>query len=238
MNILAIDTSTEACSVALLHAGACIERYELAPRRHAQLVLPFVGALLAEAGIGKRQLDAIAVGRGPGAFTGVRLAISLAQGMALGLDVPVLPVSSLAALALDVCERAPDAHLLACIDARMGEIYAAVFRRSDDGLVRLLGDECVGPATSVPLPDARTWAVVGTGWGSYREPLSARIGTPVFADGERYPRASMIARLAAPRLARGEGVAPEFALPTYLRDKVALTTAERAVARADSIAVI
>lgn len=231
MTILAIDTSTEACSVALLQRGQVIERYELAPRRHAQLVLPFVDSLLAEAGIGKRQLDAIAVGRGPGAFTGVRLAISLAQGMALGLDIPVLPVSSLAALALELHRDAPDAHLLACIDARMGEVYAGIYRGNDGG-VELIGDEVVGPATSLALPEAARWAVAGTGWAAYSDQLQARIGTPMFADGARFPRASMIARLAEPRLARGEGIAPEFALPTYLRDKVAQTTAERAASRA------
>ncbi len=227
-NILALDTSTEACSVALLSSGVLLARHELAPRRHAQLVLPFVDALLAEAGISKRQLDAIAVGRGPGAFTGVRLAISLAQGIALGLDVPVLPVSSLAALAQEVIEDLPEARVLACIDARMGEVYAGVYRRGADGLAQLLGDECVGPAAAIPLPAGNHWAVAGTGWSSYSEILTARIGVPEFADGARYPRATMIAQLAAPRLDRGEGVAPELALPTYLRDKVALTTAERA----------
>jgi tRNA threonylcarbamoyladenosine biosynthesis protein TsaB len=229
MNILAIDTATEACSVALLHAGVLFERHELAPRQHAQLALPFVDSVLAEAGIGKRQLDAIAVGRGPGGFTGVRLAISLAQGIALGLDIPVLPVSSLAALALDIVDLAPEAALLACIDARMGEVYAGVYRRSSEGLVQLQGDECVGPADRILLPQASSWAVSGSGWASYGEVLRQRIGTPVFADGLRFPRAAMIARLAAPRFARGEGVAPEHALPVYLRDKVALTTAERAV---------
>lgn len=227
MNILAIDTATEACSVALLHDGHLFERHELAPRRHAQLALPFVDAVLAEAGIGKRQLDAIAVGRGPGGFTGVRLAISLAQGMALGLDIPVLAVSSLAALALDIADEAPGATLLACIDARMGEVYAGVYRCAVDGLVQLQGDECVGPAARVLLPQAAKWAVTGSGWASYTEVLQQRIGVPVFADGARYPRAAMIARLALPRLTRGEGVAPEHALPVYLRDKVALTTAER-----------
>jgi tRNA threonylcarbamoyladenosine biosynthesis protein TsaB len=228
MNILAIDTATEACSVALLHSGHLFERHELAPRRHAQLALPFVDAVLAEAGITKRQIDAIAVGRGPGGFTGVRLAISLAQGMALGLDVPVLPVSSLAALALEIADTAPGAALLACIDARMGEVYAGIYRRSSDGLVQLQGDECVGPADRIVLPQAASWAVSGSGWESYGDALRLRIGTPVFADGQRFPRAAMIARLAAPRFARGEGVAPEHALPVYLRDKVALTTAERA----------
>ncbi len=228
MKILAIDTATEACSVAVLHDGQLYERHELAPRRHAQLALPFVDAVLAEAGIGKHQLDAIAVGRGPGGFTGVRLAISLAQGMALGLDIPVLPVSSLAALALDIAMAAPDAALLACIDARMGEIYAGVYRRTPDGLVQLQGDECVGPADRIVLPRAAQWAVCGSGWSSYGDVLQERIGVPLFADGACYPRAAMIARLAAPRLARGEGVAPEHALPVYLRDKVALTMAERA----------
>ena len=141
MNLLAIETSTEACSVALHHGGTTIARSELAPRRHAELVLPMAEALLAEAGIGRRQLDAIAVGRGPGAFTGVRLAVSMAQGMALGLDLPVIPISSLAALALD----APDngAAVLAVIDARMGEVYAASYRRGADDTVQALDEERV-----------------------------------------------------------------------------------------------
>src|SRR6201995_911287 len=117
--LIAIETSTEKCSAALLHGGALIERSELAPRRHAELILPMIESLLNEAGVSRRQLDAIAVGRGPGAFTGVRLAISVAQGLALGLDLPVLPVSSLAALAQDVPPG--DASILATIDARMGE---------------------------------------------------------------------------------------------------------------------
>src|SRR5215475_1096438 len=127
--LLAIETATEACSAALLVGGDVIERSEIAPRRHAELILPMIESLLAEAGLSRRQIDGIAVGRGPGAFTGVRLAISVAQGIALGLDVPVVPVSSLAALAQDVPRELP-APILAVIDARMGAVYAGAFERS------------------------------------------------------------------------------------------------------------
>ena len=116
MKLLAFETATEACSVALWIDGDVRERFEIAPRRHAGLALPWADALLAEAGVAKSQLDAIAVGRGPGAFTGVRLAIAIAQGIALALDRPVVPVSTLAALAM----RAPGDRILSAIDARMG----------------------------------------------------------------------------------------------------------------------
>src|SRR5215472_11314278 len=144
--LIAIETATESCSAALLHHGALIERSELAPRRHAELILPMIEALLAEAGVARRQLDGIAVGRGPGAFTGVRLAISVAQGLALGLDVPVVPVSSLAALAQETPATGADLPILAVIDARMGEVYAGTFRRAANGLVEPTGPESVGAA--------------------------------------------------------------------------------------------
>lgn len=232
MNILAIETATEACSVALLHGEAVIDRSELAPRRHAELVLPMAEELLAEAGIVRKQLDAIAVGQGPGAFTGVRLAISVAQGLALALDIPILPVSSLAALAM----QAPDdsAAILAAIDARRAEIYAGTFRFGADGLVEPLGPAQVLAAVDIILPEAEAWNVVGTGWGAYGEAIRARLSAaPRWADGNRYPQARDVVRLAAPQLAAGNGVAPENALPVYLRDKVALTLDEQhAAARA------
>ena len=224
--LLAIDTATESCSAALLCGDGLIERSELAPRRHAELILPMIESLLAEAGISRRQLDGIAVGRGPGAFTGVRLAISVAQGLALGLDIPVVPVSSLAALALDA--PADDAAVLAVIDARMGEVYAGAFRRSADGLVEAIADETVGLASALILPQSIQWYVVGSGWDAYRDALAARLPAPPrWADGARYPQARAVARLAAPQFAAGRGVAPEFALPVYLRDKVALTLEEQ-----------
>ena len=224
MNLLAIETSTEACSVALYHAGVTIARSELAPRRHAELVLPMADALLAEAGLRRRQLDAIAVGRGPGAFTGVRLAVSLAQGMALGLDLPVIPVSSLAALALN----APDngAPILAVIDARMGEIYAACYRRVGAGLQPLM-DECVCAPEALQLPPAETWNVIGSGWKTYGAALAPRVPGPYWSDGECYPQARAVAILAAVDFDAGRALPPEQALPIYLRDKVALTLVEQ-----------
>ena len=226
MNLLAIETATEACSVALLHGEALIDHSEMAPRRHAELVLPMAEDLLAEAGIVRKQLDAIAVGQGPGAFTGVRLAISVAQGLALALDIPVVPVSSLAALAM----QAPHdrAAILAAIDARREEIYMGAFRFDADGLVEPLDRERVLAAFALELPEAEAWNVLGTGWAAYGSAIRERLPFPPrWADGDRYPQARDVARLAAPLFAAGKGVPPEQALPVYLRDKVALTLQEQ-----------
>ncbi|WHZ20731.1 MAG: tRNA threonylcarbamoyladenosine biosynthesis protein TsaB [Rhodanobacteraceae bacterium] len=230
MNLLAIETATEACSVALLHGDALIDRTELAPRRHAELVLPMAESLLAEAGIVRKQLDAIAVGRGPGAFTGVRLAISVAQGLALALDIPVVPVSSLAALAMQALKNG--AAILAVIDARREEIYAGTFQYGANGLVEPLGLEHVLAASDLILPQAEAWNVLGTGWSAYGDAIRARLPSlPRWADGDRYPQACDVARLAAPLFAAGKGVPPEQALPVYLRDKVALTLEEQHASR-------
>jgi len=226
MNLLAIETSTEACSVALIHGDEVIARSELAPRRHAELVLPMADALLAEAGLGRHALDAIAVGRGPGAFTGVRLGISLAQGMALALDVPVVTVSSLAALALEAPED--DASILAVIDARMGEIYAASYRRDDNGGLVELDEERVCTPEALALSPSAAWHVVGTGWTTYATILQPKLtGALHSAEGARYPQARHVAELAAREFAAGHAHAPEHALPVYLRDKVALTLVEQ-----------
>jgi tRNA threonylcarbamoyladenosine biosynthesis protein TsaB len=226
MNLLAIETATEACSVALLCGDALLDRSELAPRRHAELVLPMAEELLSEAGIARRQLDAIAVGRGPGAFTGVRLAISVAQGLALALDIPVVPVSSLATLAMQAPRNG--AAIIAAIDARREEIYTGTFRFGPDGGVEPLGLEHVLPASDLILPQAEAWNVLGTGWRAYGDAIRERLPSPPrWADGDRYPQACDVARLAAPLFAAGKGVAPEQALPVYLRDKVALTLEEQ-----------
>src|SRR4029079_16222680 len=163
-----------------------------------------------------------------GAFTGVRLAISVAQGLALGLDIPVVPVSSLAALAQEAPPQTHGDALLAVIDARMGEIYAGAFRRGSDGLVAPIMDEMVGRATEFIFPQGKQWDVVGTGWSAYHDALAARLPAPPrFADGARYPQARAVARLALPQFEAGRGVSPEYALPVYLRDKVALTLQEQ-----------
>ena len=228
MKLLAFETSTEACSVAVWSDGVMHERFELAPRRHAELALPWAEQMLAEAGIAKSSLDAIAVGRGPGAFTGVRLAIAMAQGIALALDRPIVPVSTLAALAMQA--NAP--RVLAAIDARMGEVYAAAYA-CENGDVRLLDRERVEPPQTVVLSgDDRDWHGIGTGFGALDGALQATLGGRFVAiDATALPHAADVARLAAKAFARGDSIAPEFAEPAYLRDNVALTLAEQQAAR-------
>ena len=230
MNLLAIETATESCSAALLASDRLLTRSELAPRRHAELLLPMCDDLLREAGLSRRDLEAIAVGCGPGAFTGVRLAVSAAQGIAFALDLPVVAVSSLAALAMQAPTNG--AAILAVIDARMGEVYAGAFERTPDGLVVAIGGETVGAAESLALPAASGWNVIGSGWASYRDAIAAQLpAAPVWADGARYPQAEDVARLAAPRVRAGDVLDAAHALPVYLRDKVALTIVEQAQKR-------
>lgn len=227
MKLLAFETATEACSVALWVDGAVRERFEIAPRRHAELALPWADALLAEAGVARAQLDAIAVGRGPGAFTGVRLAISLAQGIALALDRPVVPVSTLATLALQ-----GKGEVLAAIDARMGEVYIGAFR-VHEGEAIATGPESVAAPAQVALPAGGPWQGVGTGFAALEGALLATLGARLAGtDATALPHAADTARLAAAAFARGEAVAPERAEPAYLRDNVALTLAEQAARRA------
>jgi tRNA threonylcarbamoyladenosine biosynthesis protein TsaB len=227
--LLAIETATEACSVALAVRGEVRERFEMAPRRHAELVLPMADALLAEAGIAKTHVDAVAVGRGPGAFTGVRLAVAMAQGLALAWNRPVLPVSTLAVLALRAhsAAMADDARILALIDARMSEVYAGVFRIDADGLVVATDEERLCAPDRIDLR-ASQWIGVGSGWGAYGDVIRATLRDPVaHVEPSELPHAADLARLALREFAAGRAVAPELAQPVYLRDKVALTEAER-----------
>jgi tRNA threonylcarbamoyladenosine biosynthesis protein TsaB len=231
MHLLALETSTEACSVALWIDGEVRERFDLAPRRHAELALPWAEALLKNAGVAKSRLDAIAVGRGPGAFTGVRLAIALAQGIALALDRPVVPVSTLAVLAAGAPRDAGD-RILAAIDARMGEVYSAAFSRDGDALAAL-SPETVSRPDAVALPgDEDGWVGVGTGFAAGEGALRGRLGARLsFVDAAALPHAADVARLAAAAFARGEALAPERVEPAYLRDNVALTLAEQQALR-------
>jgi tRNA threonylcarbamoyladenosine biosynthesis protein TsaB len=250
MNLLAFELSTEACSVALWVDGEVRERHEIAPRRHAELALPWADALLAEAGLAKSQLDAVAVGRGPGAFTGVRLGISIAQGIALALDLPTLPVSTLAALAMRAITLSPPhagegwgggisgQHVLAAIDARMQEVYAAsyVFEAGDEDVLlpHALDAERVQPPDAVVLPGEDSgWLGVGTGFGAQDGALRERLGARLLAvDADALPHAVDVARLAHAAWRRGEAVAPELLEPAYLRNNVALTIAEQQALRA------
>lgn len=226
MNLLAFETATEACSVALWCDGVLRERFEVAPRRHTELVLPWADALLAEAGIAKTQIDVIACGRGPGAFTGVRLAVALTQGLALALDRPVVAVSTLAALAF-AANAAPGEAVLAAIDARMGEVYLAAFEREPEDVRLLESEHLLRPVAASPDP-SRRWIGVGTGFDAEQGALRAALGSTVArVDAAALPHAAAVARLAVQAYARGEIVAPERLEPAYLRDKVALTLAEQ-----------
>ncbi|WP_421567622.1 tRNA (adenosine(37)-N6)-threonylcarbamoyltransferase complex dimerization subunit type 1 TsaB [Stenotrophomonas sp. PD6] len=230
MKLLAFETATEACSVALYVDGQVHERFEIAPRRHAELSLPWAEALLAEAGLARSQLDAIALGRGPGAFTGVRLAIAIAQGIALALDRPLIPVSTLQVLAL----RAPAnaTQVLSSIDARMGEVYVARQLRVE-GQWQLQGEEVVCAPEAVELPDGSRWFGVGTGFGAAEGLLATRLADRLDGvDAQALPRASDVLALAVPMFERGEVMAPERVEPAYLRNNVALTLVEQQAARA------
>ena len=240
MNLLAFELSTEACSVAVLAGGEVRERHEVAPRKHAEYALPWAEALLAEAGIAKSQLDAVAVGRGPGAFTGVRLGISIAQGIALALDLPAVPVSTLRTLALRASPlgAGDGALVLAAIDARMREVYVARYRLAvdADGMLDAIldGDEAVMPPDAVPAPDGDgPWHGVGTGFAALDGALRQRFADWLVAVyAEALPHAADVARLAAAALRRGEGIAPERLEPAYLRNDVALTLAQQQALRA------
>ena len=223
--ILAIETSTERCSVALLHRGVVTERAIEGAKRHAQSVLVFVDALLNEAGVAKTQLDAVAFGRGPGAFTGVRLAVAVAQGFAYALDIPALPVSTLAATAFDAFTIAAELRtrpLLVALDARMGEVYVGRFAYQANGFTE--GSVVAIDAECVCRPDALALNAlepcVGSGALVYADKFTPQLGQ------NAVPRASAIARLAR----SVKPVIAEHALPVYLRDHVALSIRERLAA--------
>lgn len=220
MRLLALDTSTEACSVALWLDGDLRLRFQLTERSHAELVLPMVESLLAEAGVRLADLDALAFGRGPGAFTGLRIASGVVQGLALGAGLPVVPVSSLAAVAEQVLVVAGET-ILACNDARMGEVYWGVFRREPDGAITGVVEEAVSVpervAADTPLPRH------AAGNALDRYPALARrldLAGVRLHEG-LYPRADAVARLAVAGFAAGLAVPAEQALPTYVRDDVA-----------------
>ena len=223
MRILAIESSTDLLSVAFLADGLVTEREGERGRSHSDLVLPLVREALGEAGIDLSALDGIAFGAGPGSFTGLRMACGVAQGLAFGAGLRVLGVGSLEALALDAgCEQ-----VYACVDARMNEAYCAAYRVVR-GTVEAVIEPVVAAPDRAPLPPGAGWQGRGNGFAAYGAALSERFGTNVGnIDALALPRASAVARLAALRFARGEAVEVAQAAPLYVRDKVALTTAER-----------
>jgi tRNA threonylcarbamoyladenosine biosynthesis protein TsaB len=223
VKLLALETSSRRLSVALWLDGRLVERGGDYPNAGSEYVLPWVSELLSEAGISLGNLDGIAFGAGPGGFVGLRLACGIAQGLAFGLDLPVVGVSTLESLAV----AAGANRMLACTDARMNEVYSAAYEMHEGIPEEVLAPGVYSPEL-VPVPPGSGWLGVGDGFAAYGDRLRARLGSGLsVVDAERWPTAAAVAALAAPRLARGEGIDASLATPMYVRHKVALTTAER-----------
>ena len=232
MRILALDTSTEYCSVALWQDGVAVERCELVGQKHSESLMAMLDALLSEAGTknfcpGTRvklaQLDGIAFGMGPGSFTGVRIACSVTQGLALGSNLPVIGVCTLEALA----EASGKSRVIAALDARMGEVYHAAYEKNDD-IWTTVSKPCLCRPEDVPSVSGDDWYGGGSGFAAHGVVLNARYaGQLRGVNGAAVPQAAAIAALGAVQFALGRGVDAALALPLYLRDKVALKTSER-----------
>lgn len=230
MNILALDTSSDACSAALLTDGMCHTEFTVEPRAHTRLILPMIERVLAQGGIELKAVDALAFGRGPGAFTGVRIATGIVQGLALAADKQVVAVSTLAAIAQQAHLEQQASHVLVAVDARMGEVYWGRYELAD-GIMQLQGEELVIAPEDAPLPESgEQWLGAGSGWREYADTLQPRFaGCVKRLNTEYLPAAEYIAHLAAAAWQRGEAVDAELAQPVYLRNKVAETTRERAL---------
>jgi tRNA threonylcarbamoyladenosine biosynthesis protein TsaB len=221
MNILAFDTCTESCSAALLYKGEVIERVEITQRGHSDLILGMMDGLFKQAGTSISAIDAVAFGRGPGSFTGVRVSVGVAQGIAFARDIPVIPVSSLAAVAQGVSDKVDNNFIAVAIDARMGEIYCASYQR-ENGLVKIVDQESVCPPDQFNPDSSQQWIGAGTGWGVYESLLRKQFsGNLAQILVEHYPQASSILKLAQVEAKSGRLLAAERAFPVYLRNNVA-----------------
>jgi tRNA threonylcarbamoyladenosine biosynthesis protein TsaB len=219
---MAFETATRHLSVALWQDGATIERCEDVPNGGSERLLPWVHELLEEAGLALAQIDGIAFGAGPGGFTGLRLACGVAQGLAFGLDVPVVAVPTLEALAL----ASGECDVWTCLDARMNEIYSAAYRVDGDTVREVMAPVCRPPAVAAVPPFAGGWGV-GDGFATHGSLLLARKPDLKGARADVFPTAAAVLRLAVPAFLSGAAVQASQAQPIYVRDNVALTTAER-----------
>ncbi len=227
MKLLAVETSTEACSAALCIDENIEERFEIAPRQHTVRIMPMIDELMSDAQLKPQQLDGIAFSCGPGSFTGVRIATGITHGIALGADLPVVPVSTLAAIAQDFFNRNPEQLAFTAMDARMKEIFWAVYQKDAAGFAKLIDEEAVTPASAVRFPQL-SGVGIGSGFSVYLPELSQALGTLLTRhETDNLPRAAAIAQLGALALANDEGVPVEQAQPVYLRDKVAKKESER-----------
>jgi len=226
MKLLAIDTATEACSVALNLDGEIIERYTIEPRSHASQVLPMVDALLAETGVTLSNVDAIVFDRGPGSFTGIRIGTSVVQGLAFGAELPVIPVSSLEIMAQGHLGKINGTHMVAMLDARMNEIYWATFKITDDSFV-MQDEEQLSAPENISLPVGQ-YSVVGTGWRAYQEIFKQNTSIEwIETYPDALPRAADLALLAAKPWHEQKGLEPIQAQPVYLRNNVARKKTEQ-----------
>ena len=216
MKIAAFETAGEWCSVALWLDGEVRAAEARAGQRHGELVLPMLESLLAQARLAIRDLQAVAYGAGPGSFTGLRIACGIAQGLAFARGMPACGVSTLEALA----EESGAPRVVACLDARMGEVYYSALERRDGRWREVIPAQCVAPGRA-PRPPGADWVGCGSGFAAYGDMGFDRVYPEIHAG------AAAVARLAAPRLAAGEGVDAARIAPVYLRDKVAATTEER-----------
>ena len=222
MKLLGIETATEACSAALMLDGEVVERFTSEPRMHNELILPMCQALLAEAEVSMSQLDAVVFGCGPGAFTGVRIGAAVTQGIAFAHDLPVIPISTLANLAQQAfLQDVSYQFVLPAIDARMHEVYWAVYQKQTNDEIKLLDAELVQKPQDVQCLQKVSYGI-GSGWGSYQETLQQKTAlNQVAIDGAALPHAKTALTLALPKYQRAEYHAAEFALPVYVRDDVA-----------------
>jgi tRNA threonylcarbamoyladenosine biosynthesis protein TsaB len=219
--ILAIETSSECCSVALNHGADILERFEHAPLKHAERILPFVRAVLAEAGCAVGDVDAIAFGRGPGSFTSLRIGIGVVQGLAWGAERPVVPVSSLQAVAQAALDGAgSDVDVLVAMDARMNEVFHAAFRRDEGGTAAPLGPERVADPAILAAPGAGPFIAAGNGFARYPA-LQELAAAARSCQPDLWPRASVVLELARRWLVTHEPLPPDRAQPVYIRNTVA-----------------
>ena len=233
MKLLALDTATEACSAAVWIDGAVHARFEIAGRDHTQRLIPVVGAVLAEAGIGYAALDGLVCGVGPGSFAGVRIGVAFAKGVALAQGLPVVGVSSLALLAQRAIAGGAG-RVLAAIDARMEEVYFQAYVRDAGGLAQPLGEAVVCAPGEIAVPAGEgAWTAAGTGWGRYEAGMRERLPqAPERIDHAALPQAADAFALALPHFRRGDAPTADALQPVYLRNRVALTLLEQRQNRA------
>ena len=223
VNLVALETSTEYCSLAVARGGQLFERSFHAGQRHSELALPALQELLRQAELKMGAIDGIAYGAGPGSFTGLRIACGIAQGLALARNLPTAGIGTLLALAEDCGAD----KVLACLDARMGEVYHAAYCKSGGGWTEMHAPAVYKP-DAVPLLEGNDWVGCGSGFRAHGAVLAQRYGGAVSRiDADAIPNAAAMLRLALPVFAAGEGVDAAAAVPLYVRDKVALKTSER-----------